>query len=77
MTAPAFKLTVTQRDRLRDLKWEKSQAVIAGRVMLCRGRHIVGYCNVDELANTKTIAAKADTVALSAADYDDVQEWLR
>ena len=77
MTAPAIKLTVTQRERLRALKWEKSNAIIAGRVMLCKGRAIVGYCDVDELANAKGIEARCNTVVLSAADYDDVQEWLR
>lgn len=78
MTAPAIKLTVTQRERLRALTWEKSQAVIPGRVMLCKGRAIVGYCNVDELAHTKSVeATRANTICLSAADYDDVQQWLR
>jgi len=77
MTAPAIKLTITQRERLRALKWEQSNAIIAGRVMLCKGRHVVGYCDVDELANTKALEARANTVVLSVADYDDVQEWLR
>lgn len=43
MSAPTTKLTVTQRYALKDLAWEKSQAVTPGRVMLCKGRKVVGY----------------------------------
>ena len=40
MTAPTVALTITQRYRLKDLKWEVSAAVPAGRVMLCKGLKI-------------------------------------
>jgi hypothetical protein len=76
MTAPATALSVTQRHRLLDLKWEKSQAVPPGRVMLCRGRKVLGYCGVLDLPRVHLIAAKADTVCLAAADFDDVKGWL-
>jgi hypothetical protein len=77
MTAPATKLSVTQRYRLRDLIFEKSAAVTPGRVMLCKGRKIVGFCNVADLANASAIAGRCNTLCLSVADYDDVREWLR
>jgi hypothetical protein len=76
MTAPAIKLTVTQRERLKMLTLEERQVVTPGRVMLCKGRRIVGYCNLDELANTKTIEAKANVICLSPADFADVKRWL-
>lgn len=77
MTAPTATLSVTARHRLKDLTIERSQAVPPGRVMLCKGRKVVGYCDVGELVHTTLIAAKANTICLSAADYDDVQEWLK
>ncbi|HEX4114156.1 MAG TPA: hypothetical protein VH020_16605 [Stellaceae bacterium] len=77
MTAPTIELTVTQRYALKDLAWEKSQAVTPGRVMLCKGRKIVGYCDVADLAHGSAIAARCNTVCLSASDYDDVQAWLK
>jgi hypothetical protein len=76
MTAPTAKLTVTERERLKALTFEKSGAVPPGRVMLCKGRKVVGYCNVAELSRTFIIAAQANTVCLSAEDFADVQEWL-
>lgn len=76
MTAPTAELNVTQRERLKMLTWEKSGAVPPGRVMLCKGRKISGYCNVADLADTKSIEAKATTVCLSSSDFDDVKRWL-
>jgi hypothetical protein len=76
MAAPALKLTITQRSRLSALAFEERQVVIPGRVMLCKGRRIVGYCNLDDLVNTKTIEAQATTVCLSPADFNDVKRWL-
>jgi hypothetical protein len=76
MTAPNIKLTLTQRERFKLLAFEESQTVTPGRVMLCKGRRIVGYCNIDDLANTRTIEAKATTVCLSPADFADVKRWL-
>jgi hypothetical protein len=77
MTAPALKLTVTQRDRLRGLQWEERQIVQPGRIMLEKRGRVVGFGSLDELEKTKTIEAKADTVCLSPADFADVQAWLR
>jgi hypothetical protein len=76
MTAPAIKLTVTQRERLKALTLEQRQVVTPGRVMLCKGRRVVGYCDIDELGNTKTIEAQATLICLSPADYADVVRWL-
>jgi hypothetical protein len=76
MTAPTATLTITQRHRLKDLKWEESMAVPPGRVMLCKGRRVVGYCNVADLGNSLSIAERANTVCLSPADAKDVKAWL-
>ena len=48
-----------------------------GRVMLCKGRRIVGYCNVEELAQAKTIAARASNVCVSPLDWPDLEAWLK
>lgn len=77
MTAPAIKLTVTQRDRLRSLRWEMWQVVTAGRAMLRRRGRLVTFCAIEDLANTTTLAEQADMVCLSVADFDDVQRWLQ
>lgn len=77
MTAPAKTLTtVTERERLRRLAFERRQVVIAGRAMLYKRGRIVRYCDIDDLADTFTIAAQADQVCLSPADFDDVKRWL-
>lgn len=77
MTAPATKLSVTARHRLKDLIFEKSGAVPPGRVMLCKGRQVVGFCDVGDLGKTLLIAERANTVCLSSADFDDVKAWLQ
>ena len=76
MTAPAIKLTVTQRQRLRELKFVERQVVTPGRIMLEKRGRIVGYGNLDDLEKTKIIAGQADTVCLAPADFADVQAWL-
>jgi hypothetical protein len=76
MPAPALKLTVTQRQRLGELALEQRKVVPAGRVMLEKRRRVVGCCNLDDLVN-KSITERADTLCLSAADFNDVKEWLR
>jgi hypothetical protein len=77
MTAAAAKLSITLRQKLLDLTWERSMAVTPGRVMLCKGRHIVGYCSVTDLANASSIAARCNTLCISNADFDDLKAWLR
>jgi len=77
MTAPAIKLTVTQKQRLQIPTLEERQVVTPGRVMLVKHNRVVGYCDLDQLAETKTIEAKATTICLSPADFADVKRWLK
>ncbi len=77
MSAPSAKLTVTQRYALKDMSFERSGAVPAGRVMFCKGRKILGYGDVTDLERVKTLTDRGvTTVCLSATDYDDVKRWL-
>ena len=77
MAAPATKLTsVTQRYKIKDLKWERSSAIIGGRLMFCRGRKILGYGSVENLHRVALIPPGADTLVVSAADYDDLKAWI-
>jgi hypothetical protein len=76
MTAPTAALTITQRHKLLDLTWEKSDAVTPGRVMLCKGRRVVGFADVADLANPSAIAARCTTLVISRADFDDLKAWL-
>jgi hypothetical protein len=64
-------LTVTDRYRLRELNPQSSAIVPAGRVMCCRGRKILGY---RDLAQVATLPRDTDTVCLSPADYRAVME---
>ena len=77
MTAPLRSISITDRERLRALAWEARQVVPAGRVMLCKGQRVVGYCDVGDLANAFTIANQASLVCLSPADFADVKRWLK
>jgi len=76
MSAPGIKLSVTQRYALKDMTLEKSQAIPAGRVMFCKGRKILAFGDVTDLIRARFIAPRADTLCLSAADYDDVKAWI-
>lgn len=44
--------------------------------MWCQGRKILGYATIAELPRVMKIPRGTDTLALSAADYDDVRRWL-
>lgn len=76
MTAPAAKLSITDRYKLKELDWQRSQVVQPGKVMWCRGRKVLGYGKVEDLSRVTLIPSKADTVCLSAVDYADVMVWL-
>jgi hypothetical protein len=76
MSAPSTTLGVTDRYTLKEFTLERSAGVIGGRLMWCRGRKIVGYGNVVDLPKIFAIPKGADTIVLSAADFDDVKAWL-
>jgi len=76
MTAPTVTLSVTDRYRLKDLDWQESQIVQAGKVMFCRGRQVLGYAKVADLGRVSALPTGADTACVSAADYDDVRRWI-
>jgi len=62
--------------RLRQLKLEQSQVPTPGRLMFCRGRHVVGYGDIDKLGSFRSIPDRADTICVSAADFEDVKGWI-
>jgi hypothetical protein len=61
---------------LRLLTIELSQVPQPGRLMFCRGRRVLQYGDVSKLADYRYIPPGADILCLSAADYDDVKEWM-
>lgn len=62
-------ISVTDRYRLRELNPLPTLVVPAGRVMCCRGRKVLGYCDIDKLAG---IRRDTDTVCLAPTDYATV-----
>jgi hypothetical protein len=76
MTAPTVTLSVTDRCRLKDLEWQQSQIVQPGKVMFCKGRKVMGYTKVTDLARLSAIPTGADVACVSAADFEDVRRWL-
>lgn len=73
---PARAISVTDRTRLKELILQPTGTVPAGRVMWCRGRKVLGYAGVDDLANVFAIPKGTDTICVSQADFADVREWL-
>ncbi len=69
-------ISITGRYRLKELTLERSQAVTPGRVMWCQGRKVMGYGDVADLANVLKIPKGANTVCVSAADFEDIKGWL-
>ena len=77
MTAPIAQLSVTQRSALKDIAWQESQVVPPGRVMLCRGRKILGYGVIADLAHVKSLTLQGvNTICVSPSDFKDVKEWV-
>lgn len=75
MTAPAITLTITQRERIKTLAIEERQVVTPGRVMLMKGRKIVGFLDLDQLGQYG-LEHRCNAIGLSPADYGDVKQWL-
>lgn len=73
---PAAAFTSADQMRLRGLKLERSEFPGPGRVMFCRGRQIVGYGDVSKLGDFLYIPKQADTLCLSATDFEDVRGWI-
>lgn len=73
---PATPFAKADQLRMRTLTFEQSQVPPPGRAMFCRGRRILGHGDVGKLGEFLYIPKDADTVCLSAADYNDVKEWL-
>jgi hypothetical protein len=69
-------ISVTDRYRLKELDLSLSATVPAGRVMFCRGRKVLGYGDVAEIANVLKIPRGADTICLAETDYHRVKAWL-
>lgn len=65
----------SEQTRLRFMKLESSMVPQPGRVMFCRGRKIIGYGDVGKLGDRGTIPDQADTICISAADFEDVRSW--
>ena len=59
-------ISITDRERLLALKPTPSQVVPAGKIMWLRGRKIIGYGRIDQLA---VIPRDADGAVLSVADH--------
>jgi hypothetical protein len=73
---PATPLTITDRYKLKEFALKQLMTVPAGRVMFCRGRKILGYAYVADLAQIFSIPRTTTEICLSSADYDDVKEWI-
>lgn len=77
MTAPTATLSITDRYKLKELKLEQSATVTPGRVMICQGRKIIGFTDVEALPRFAVLIPKDATgLCLSPDDYDDVKGWL-
>lgn len=73
---PAAAISVTDRYRLKELILQQAGTVTPGRVMFCRDRKVLGYADVNDLANVFKIPKGANTVCVSVADFEDVKGWL-
>jgi hypothetical protein len=73
---PAASLSITDRYRLKALTLTRSMAVPAGRVMFCKGRKILNYADVADLAQIFNIPKGTTEICISGADYADIKEWI-
>jgi hypothetical protein len=73
---PATTLTVTDRYKLKEFALRQLMTVPAGRVMFCRGRKILGYADVTDLAKIFGIPRGTTEICVSSADYADIREWI-
>lgn len=73
MTALAHP-TVSLRHRLLAAGIEilPAQVVQPGRVMWCRGRKTIGFCNLADLKGFVRFPSDADTACLSPIDYERI-----
>lgn len=73
---PAVPFAKADQTRLRQLKLEQSNVPAPGRLMFCQGRKILGYGEVSKLGDFRYIPSRADTLCLSAADFEDIMRWI-
>jgi hypothetical protein len=73
---PSATISVTDRYTLKELALQSAGAVTPGRVMWCRDRKVLGYGDVNDLANVFKIPKGANVLCVSMADYPDIREWL-
>jgi hypothetical protein len=73
---PATSLSITDRHRLKEITLTPSMAVPAGRVMFCKGRKIVSYADVPDLAQIFKIPKGTTEICVSTIDYADIKEWI-
>lgn len=73
---PATPFTKADQTRMRSLTFERSGTATPGRVIFCKGRSVLGYGDVSKLGDFLYIPKQADTVCVSAADFDDVKGWI-
>jgi hypothetical protein len=73
---PVTTLTVTDRYKLKEFALKQLMTVPAGRVMYCRGRKILGYADVADLAQIFGIPRGTTEICVSSADFADIKEWI-
>ena len=73
---PAASLSVTDRYKLKEMTLTRSMAAPAGRVMFCKGRKIVSYADVVDLARIFNIPKGTTEICVSTIDYTDIKEWI-
>jgi hypothetical protein len=73
---PAASLTLTDRYKLKEFTLRQLMTVPAGRVMFCRGRKILGYGDVADLAQIFIIPKGTTEICVSSADHADLKEWI-
>jgi hypothetical protein len=74
MTLP--RLNPADRAKLKAMTLERSQVLPAGKVWFCAGRDIVLKTNLSLMEAALVIPHQADTLAVSAADFPAIREWI-
>lgn len=69
-------LSVTDRQRLKELALERTATVPIGRVMFCGNRRILGFADIGELGNVFNIPKDTNTLCVSPPDYRTIKEWI-
>lgn len=69
-------LSVTDRQRLKELTLERTATVPPGKVMWCRDRKVLSFSKVDDLANVVAVPRLANRLCVSPSDYLTIKEWI-